>query len=124
MIRLIFALAFMLGAAAVVSMSAIFVGSDVLALTVTLVIGAVYTIGTIELLQFQKATSTLSKALVLSKDFAPISGRASEKESEQTNVLENWLSKLHDSLRNAVKLRIARSACLAKVSGRAYLHRF
>jgi hypothetical protein len=92
MIRLIFALAFLLGAVSVVGMSMVFVGSDVLALTITVVIGAVYTIGTIELIQFQKATATLVKALNVIPD--------------KIETLDHWLAPLHSSLKNTVRLRI------------------
>ena len=59
MTRLLFVAAFLLGTAAVIAMSANFVGSDNLALTITLVIAAVYVIGFVELAQFHNATASL-----------------------------------------------------------------
>ena len=94
--RVLFAAAFILGAIAVFWMGSRFIDSDKLALTVTFVIGCVYTIGFIELLQFRQATSTLSSALLAVP--AQIEGRIS--------VLEEWLARLSPSLQNAVRLRI------------------
>ncbi len=90
--RLLFHTALLLGAAAVVWISAAFVDTNVLALSVTLVIGGVYGIGVIELLQFRLATSTLSRAL------APL--------QEKVPALDEWLDTLHSSLRISVRLRI------------------
>ncbi|KZY85910.1 hypothetical protein A3741_27210 [Oleiphilus sp. HI0069] len=61
--KLLFGLAFLLGALAIIGMSWVFLGSDTLALLITVVIGVVFSIGTLELLRFQKATQTLSVAL-------------------------------------------------------------
>jgi hypothetical protein len=94
--RLLFAAAFLLGASAVLWMSSTFVGSDKLALSVTLVIGCVYTIGFIELLQFRKATATLSNAL------STLPGQPTEAMTR----LDPWLDQLHPSLQNSVRLRI------------------
>ena len=94
--RLLFAIAFLLGAIAVVWMGSSFIDSDKLALTVTVAIGCVYTIGFVELLQFRQATSTLSSALRA----LPATALAG------TSVLDDWLKKLHPSLQNAVRLRI------------------
>ncbi len=91
--RILVATAFLLGAAAVVWMGSSFIGSDTLALAVIVVIGSVYTIGFIELMQFRRATATLTAAL----DTASRSGAA----------LNDWLGQLHHSLQNAVRLRIA-----------------
>lgn len=96
MTRIIFAIAFILGAAAVVAMGANFIESDKLALTVTAVIGGVYIIGFIELFQYQRATSTLTRAL----------RSLSNEDSKRITVLEEWLIKLHPSLHNAVRQRI------------------
>ena len=63
MSRLIFATAFLLGAAAIVAMGLTFAGSDLLGLAVTTVIGGVYGIGFIEILRFRQATATLTNAL-------------------------------------------------------------
>jgi hypothetical protein len=50
--RLFFATAFLLGAAAIAAMGLTFIASDPLGLVVTVVIGGVYGIGFIEILQF------------------------------------------------------------------------
>ena len=92
MTRILFTLAFLLGAAAIVWMSLTFIGTDHLALTVTLLIGFAYAIGFIELIQFRKETSTLLRALTTATD--------------SIDSLEHWLSKLHPSLHNSVRLRV------------------
>ena len=94
--RSLFISAFLLGAAAVIWMAGTFIGSDKLALTVTLVIGCVYLIGFVELVQFRQATATLSTAL------SPIPGSA----CESLEGLNQWLGKLHPSLQNSVRLRV------------------
>ena len=96
MTRFIFAMAFLLGAAAVVTMGMNFIESDTLALTVTAVIGGVYAIGAIELLQFRRATSTLSRSLAALSDEA----------MDRIVALEEWLIKLHHSLQHPVRQRI------------------
>lgn len=96
MTRLVFAVAFLLGAAAIVMMGANFIGSNALALVVTVVIGGVYAIGAIELLQFHRATATLTQSLAA----------LSEDALARLNVLGDWLIKLHPSLRHAVRQRI------------------
>lgn len=96
MTRLIIALAFILGGAAVVLMWANFFPADTLALTVTAVIGGVYLIGAIELLQFRRATSTLTRAL------AELSAAA----AEGLGVIDQWLIKLHPSLQHAARQRV------------------
>ncbi len=94
--RLFFIAAFLLGAAAVIWMASTFVGTNNLALTVTLVIACVYSIGFMELLQFRVATATLERGLnTIPGDIAG-SGAA----------LDKWLGQLHPSLYNAVRLRI------------------
>lgn len=94
--RSLFISAFLLGAGAVIWMAGTFIGSDKLALTVTLVIGCVYLIGFVELVQFRQATATLTTAL------SPIPGSA----SESMEGLNQWLGKLHPSLQNSVRLRV------------------
>jgi hypothetical protein len=94
--RLLFVTAFLLGAAAVIWMGSTFVGSNQLALAVTVVIGGVYTIGFIELIQFRQATTTLASALL---------AIPTEKTGDIT-ILEQWLARLHPSLQNPVRLRI------------------
>jgi hypothetical protein len=98
--NLLFAIAFVLGAVAIVWMGAAFIGADILALTVTVVIGCVYLLGIVELLQFRQATGTLTRAL----NNLP-SPQHAEKH-EQTSTLQRWLAGLHPSLHNAVRLRI------------------
>ncbi|MEH6582838.1 MAG: DUF802 domain-containing protein [Halioglobus sp.] len=96
MSRALFAAAFFLGAAAVVWMATYFLGSDKLALSVTVVIGCVYAVGFMELLQFRRATTTLDDAL------AQIPGNLNEGLAS----LDQWFGKLDSSLRNPVRLRI------------------
>lgn len=95
MTRLLFTAAFLIGAIAVTWMGSYFIGSDKLALAVTVVIGCVYTIGFLELVQFRRATSTLPHAL-----------SAAQSSSDGVTDLGNWLSQLDPSLQNAVRLRI------------------
>lgn len=96
MTRLVFNLAFVLGAAAVVMMGANFLGSNLLALVVTAVIGGVFVIGAVELLQFRQATTTLSNALVA------LSGES----AKALATLGEWLHRLHPSLHHSVRQRI------------------
>jgi membrane protein YdbS with pleckstrin-like domain len=63
MTRILFATAFLLGAAAVGWIALDFAGSHALAFIITAVIGGVYLIGIIELVQFRRATGTLEDAL-------------------------------------------------------------
>lgn len=88
----IFALAFLLGAIAVVWVGVGFIGSNTLALAMTLIIGTVYVAGTAEMIEFRRATSTLDAALA-----ALPNGLGS---------LGDWLATVHPSLRNLVRLRI------------------
>ena len=92
MTRILFAAAFLLGAAAVIWIGAGFIGNDLLALTVTLLIGLVYAIGCLEMLQYRRATGTLVNALRHVPSDLP--------------RLDPWLLKLHPALQNAVRLRI------------------
>lgn len=96
MSRFVFALAFILGATAIAWTSTTFIGSNALALTVTAIIGCVYLIGFIELYQFRYATLTLSRALSL----------LPKAEADEPLNLDEWISKLHFSLQNAVRVRI------------------
>lgn len=68
------------------------VDSNLLAFTVTIVIGAVYLTGALELRRYQEATGTVARAV----------GGLSEPPSQ----LSAWLEQLHPSLRNAVRLRV------------------
>ncbi len=95
MTRVLFTAAFLLGAIAVTWMGSYFIGSDNLALAVTVVIGCVYTIGFLELVQFRRATATLPLAL-----------SAVQGSSDSITDLSSWLNRLHPSLQNAVRLRI------------------
>lgn len=96
MTRLFFAAAFLLGAFAIVWMGADFVGSDILALIVTIVIGCVYLLGIVELARFRQATATLTSALA----------NIPEKTTEPTSWLEQWLAKLDPALQSPARLRI------------------
>ncbi|MFM0031461.1 DUF802 domain-containing protein [Paraburkholderia madseniana] len=83
---------FLVGLAAVCWIGGGYVGSNVLALAVTLLIGACYLAGALELRRYSQATSTLARAV------AGLSGPPSS--------LGAWLEPLHPSLRNAVRLRV------------------
>ncbi|MDD2880729.1 MAG: DUF802 domain-containing protein [Rhodoferax sp.] len=84
--------AFLLGAMAVVWVGTGFIGSHLLALTMTLLIAAVYVFGALELRQYGRATATLSSALAAIP--------------EQLASLGDWLDGVHASLQNPVRLRI------------------
>lgn len=94
--RLLFAAAFLLGALAVTWMGLGFAGSNNLAFIITVVIGGVYIIGFIELVQFRQATATLSGAL----------GALPVAAGDKLASLDEWLARLHPSLHNSVRLRI------------------
>jgi hypothetical protein len=83
---------FLLGLAAVCWIGAGYVGSNPLALAVTMLVGACYLAGALELQRYSQATSTLARA---------VTGL-----SEPPPSLGAWLAPLHPSLRNAVRLRI------------------
>ncbi len=85
--------AFALGAIAVIWIGVGFIGSaNYLALTMTTAIAAVYVLGAFELHQYRLATSTLANALTAIPD--------------QLSDLGDWLSSVHPSLQNPVRLRI------------------
>ena len=90
--RNIYAVAFLLGAMAVVWVGVGYIGSNTLALAVTTIIGAAYLFGARELLAFRRATSTLAAALAAIPD--------------GLSDLDDWLVGVHPSLRSAVRLRI------------------
>jgi len=69
-----------------------YVGTHALGVVVTLVIGACYVAGAVELQRYRQATATLAHALT---DTAPAG-----------NGLQAWLAPLHPSLRQAVRLRV------------------
>src|SRR5271156_442559 len=83
---------FLAGLAAVCWIGAGYVSSNPLALAVTLLIGACYLAGALELQRYSQATATLERALT--------------SLSETPRSLGGWLEPLHPSLRNAVRLRI------------------
>ncbi|MEC5404405.1 DUF802 domain-containing protein [Paraburkholderia sp. MPAMCS5] len=83
---------FAAGLAAVGGIAAGYVGSNWLALAVTLLIGAFYLAGALELRRYSEATSTLARAVA--------------SLSEPPPRLGAWLEQLHPSLRNAARLRI------------------
>ena len=99
MIRTMFLLAFVAGATAIFGMSYVFLGTDVLALSVTLIIALVYGIGAIELIQFHKATQSLHHALAKVPSF-------SDKDIDANHALSSWLDGLHSSLKYSVSSRI------------------
>lgn len=92
MSRLLFIAAFILGASAIVWTSSIFIGTDILALLVTLIIGLAYGIGFVELSKYRHATDSLNTAL--------------EELRDDITELGAWLGKLDTSLQNSVRLRI------------------
>ncbi len=90
--KYLFAIAFGLGCAAVAWVGSGFVGTNLLALTMTSLIGAVFVFGAWELRQFRQATSALSSALAATP--------------EQLSDLGHWLTGLPASLRTTVRLRV------------------
>ena len=83
---------FAAGLAAVCGIAVGYVGSNWLALVVTLLIGAFYLAGALELRRYGAATATLSRAL--------------DGLSGPPPRLDAWLAQLHPGLRNAARLRI------------------
>jgi hypothetical protein len=94
-----FLLAFIAGALAVFGMSYVFLGTDILALSVTLIIALVYGIGAFELLQFHKDTQSLHHSLATIPNF-------SDNELDARPLLSRWLGGLPASLNYAVSSRI------------------
>jgi len=92
MTRILFIIAFILGAAAIVWIGGIFIGADMLGFGVTVLIGVVYAIGALELRQFRRATTSLNKALIAL--------------AQPIDDLYQWLLSLDPSLQNAVRLRV------------------
>lgn len=84
--------AFLVGLAAVCWVGAGYIGSNPLALAITLLIAAFYLMGALELHRFHQATSTLADAVADMPAPPPSIGQ--------------WLDQLHPSLQNAVRLRI------------------
>ena len=83
---------FLAGLAVVGWIGAGYIGTNLLALAIIVLIGLVYLTGVIELQRYQRSTDTLSRA-VGGLTVAPSS-------------LDSWLSQLHPSLRGATRLRI------------------
>lgn len=83
---------FLVGLAAVAWVGASYVGTNALALSVALLIGACYCAGAFELHRYRQATSTLDRAV--------------DGLSATPSSLNDWLGGLHPSLRNTVRLRI------------------
>ncbi|SAL34351.1 DUF802 domain-containing protein [Caballeronia humi] len=83
---------FLTGLAAVCWIGGGYVVSNPLAFAVTLLIGACYVAGALELWRYSQATATLSGA---------VSGLAGPPPG-----IAGWLDRLHPSLRNAVRLRV------------------
>lgn len=83
---------FILGLAVVCWIGAGYLGSNHLALLVTLLIGAGYVVGGLELLRYRRATTTLERSVA--------------ELSAPPASLEQWLEQLDPSLRNATRLRI------------------
>lgn len=92
MTKMLFSGAFILGALAILWIGRIFLGADSLGLGVTVLIAVVYIIGTLELMQFRRATTTLNQAL--------------NALVQPLDDLYKWLLKIDPSLQNAVRLRI------------------
>ena len=90
--RTLFLGTFSTGAIAVIWVASGFFGSNTLALVMTVIIGATYALGALELHRFRQATTSLSTAL--STIPAPLDN------------LGDWLVQVHPSLQNSVRLRI------------------
>lgn len=83
---------FLAGLAAVLWIAAGYLGSNPLALAVTLLIGVCYLTGALELHRYNQATGTLTRAVMGLSGPPPSLGA--------------WLEPLHPSLRNAARLRV------------------
>ncbi len=88
----LFSVAFFLGALGIVWIGTGFIHDNLLALTMTILIGLVYAYGALELRHFRQATSTLTNALGALPDNLP--------------VLGEWLACIDGALQNSVRLRI------------------
>ncbi|NIE68274.1 DUF802 domain-containing protein [Burkholderia sp. Ax-1719] len=87
---------FIAGLLAVCWIGAAYVGSNPLALAVTLLIGACYIAGALELRRYRQATGSL--ALAVDALAAPSAAAPA--------TLNAWLERLHPSLRSAVRARV------------------
>ncbi|MGY0558421.1 MULTISPECIES: DUF802 domain-containing protein [unclassified Lysobacter] len=83
---------FLLGLLAVGWIGAGYVGSNLLGVGVTMMIGACYLAGALELHRYRHASATLTRAVA--------------DAGSAVSDLGDWLGRLHPSLRNAVRLRI------------------
>jgi Domain of unknown function (DUF802) len=92
MTRFLYFASFLAGLATVGWIAAGYAGANPLALAVTVLVGAFYLMGTLELHRFQQATATLAQALA--------------QLAEAPAGLGPWLARIHPSLQNAVRLRI------------------
>jgi hypothetical protein len=92
MSRILTLCALLIGGLIIGWMGLAFVGTDLAALLVTIVIGAVYLVGFAELLRYQQATKALSEAL--------------SAQQEKVDSLAEWLKQLPSSLQTGVRLRI------------------
>jgi len=90
--RTALAFAFALGLMTVAWVGAGFVGSNPIALAMTLVIAAVYALGALEIRRFRAGTHSLAAALA--------------DVPQPLASLEDWLARVDPALRNAVRLRI------------------
>lgn len=88
----LFTITFWLGAMAILWVGAGFMGSHLLALMMTALIGTVYVFGALELRQFRQASAGLATALAAIPD--------------KLSNLEDWLCSVHSTLQNPVRLRI------------------
>jgi len=87
--------AFFVGLAAIGWVGIGYIGTNALALAITLLIGMFYVMGALELRRFQSATATLTQAVSQMPEQAPAPAS-----------LDQWLQPLHPSLRNVVRLRV------------------
>ena len=92
MSRLFFFLAFVIGLGVTAWIGQRFIGSDLLALSVTIIIAVVYTLGFVELMGFRSTTRKLSQKL----NSAP----------EHREQLNDWLSGLPEQVQFSVQRRI------------------
>ncbi len=90
--RIDFAVVFVVGLIAVAWVGAGYIVSNPLALVVTLLVGACYVAGALELHRYHEATATLTHAVA---DL-----------TQPPAKLAVWLDSLHPGLRNAVRIRI------------------
>ncbi|RIQ67581.1 DUF802 domain-containing protein [Bordetella avium] len=92
MTRLLHIIVFLTGLAAIGWIGAGYAGTNPLALSITALIAVCYLTGAIELLCYQQATRSLTRAL--------------QGLSTAPAQLSDWLDSLHPSLRNTARLRI------------------